>query len=93
MQFVLICLGALLVLGVVAILASVFTKGGTDAPVEQARDCSTCSSVADGSCRIGCIIERQKTAGEKKNEKKSTKNLAVSEKRSTFAPANQEPLS
>ena len=46
MQFVLICVLALLALGVVAALASMFTKGGTDEPVVEAHDCSSCSSVA-----------------------------------------------
>ena len=50
MQFVLICVLALLALGVVAALASMFTKGGTDEPVVEAHDCSSCSSVASGRC-------------------------------------------
>ena len=60
MQFVLICVGALLVLGVVAALASIFTKGGTDEPVSEAHDCSSCSSVASGECKIGCLLEEKR---------------------------------
>ena len=59
MQFILICIGSLVVLGVVAALASMFTKGGTDAPVE-AHDCSSCSSVVTGECKIGCLLEEKK---------------------------------
>ena len=59
-MFFLICIGSLVVLGIIAALASMFTKGGTDAPVVEARDCSTCSSVADGSCKIGCLIKEKK---------------------------------
>lgn len=60
MQFVLICLGSLVLLGVVAAVASMLTKGGTDAPVVEAHDCSTCSSVASGECKIGCLMEEKK---------------------------------
>ncbi|MBQ8097548.1 MAG: hypothetical protein IJ243_10795 [Prevotella sp.] len=60
MQFVLICVLALLALGVVAALASMFTKGGTDEPVVEAHDCSSCSSVASGECKIGCLLEEKK---------------------------------
>lgn len=60
MNFILICLLALAALGVVAALSSMLTKGGTDAPITEGRDCSTCSSVADGSCKIGCLIEEKK---------------------------------
>lgn len=60
MEFVLICLGALVALGVVAALASIFTKGGTDAPVQEAHDCSSCSSVGTGECKIGCLLEEKK---------------------------------
>ena len=60
MQFFLICVVSLLVLGIVAALASMFTKGGTDAPVNEARDCSSCSSMATGECKIGCLLEEKK---------------------------------
>ncbi|MBQ8128177.1 MAG: hypothetical protein IJ176_07245 [Prevotella sp.] len=60
MQFALICIGALAALGIVAALASMLTKGGTDAPVVEAHDCSTCSSVASGECKIGCLMEEKK---------------------------------
>ena len=60
MQFALICIGALAALGIVAALASMLTKGGTDAPVVEAHDCSTCSSVASGECKIGCLLEEKK---------------------------------
>ena len=60
MQFVIICVVALAVLGVVAALASIFTKGGSDEQVRQTEDCSTCSSAARGECKIGCLMEEQK---------------------------------
>jgi len=60
MQFVLICVGSLVVLGVIAALASFFSKGGVDEPVAEAHDCSSCSSVASGECKIGCLLEEKK---------------------------------
>lgn len=60
MEFVLICIGALVALGVVAALASMFTKGGTDEPIVEAHDCSSCSSMASGECKIGCLLEEKK---------------------------------
>ena len=60
MQFVLICVGALVALGVVAALASMLTKGGTDEPIAEAHDCASCSSMASGECKIGCLLEEKK---------------------------------
>jgi hypothetical protein len=60
MKFLLICIGMLAGLGIVAALASIFTKGGTDDPVVEAHDCASCRSVASGECKIGCLLEEKK---------------------------------
>lgn len=60
MQFAIICIIALAGLGVVAAVASMLTKGGTETPVVEGRDCSSCASVATGECKIGCLIEEKK---------------------------------
>ncbi|MBQ9669349.1 MAG: hypothetical protein IJV45_11515 [Prevotella sp.] len=60
MQFAFICVVSLAALGLVAALASMLTKGGTDAPVVEAHDCASCASVATGECKIGCLIEEKK---------------------------------
>ena len=60
MSFLLICIISLAVLAIVAALASALTKGGTDAPIVEGRDCSTCSSVATGECKIGCLLEEKR---------------------------------
>jgi len=70
MDFVLICIGALIGLGGIAALASMLTKGGTDDPVVGQHDCSTCSSVASGECKIGCLIEEKKRREGNKTEEK-----------------------
>ncbi len=81
MQFVLICILSLVVLGVVAALSSMFTKGGTDAPIAEAHDCATCSSVASGECKIGCLIQekRQKDAQAAKGEIHGARTAASGE--------------
>ena len=70
MQFALICVGSLVVLGVLAALASLFTKGGTDAPVVEGHDCASCSSVASGECKLGCLLEEKKRRENNKSAEK-----------------------
>ena len=60
MTFALICIGSLVVLGIIAALASIFTKGGTDAPVVEGHNCATCSSKASGDCKIACLMEEKR---------------------------------
>lgn len=60
MEFALICIGSIVVLGIVAALASIFTKGGTDEPVLEAHDCASCSSKVSGDCKIACLMEEKK---------------------------------
>lgn len=58
MTFAIVCIGMLVLLGIVAAIASHF-QGGDDG-IQQTHDCASCSSVADGSCKIGCLIEEKK---------------------------------
>ena len=68
MQFALICIGALVALGIVAALASMLTKGGTDEPVVEAHDCASCSSKVSGACKIACLMEEKKRKEGNKSE-------------------------
>lgn len=70
MDFILICIVSLAALGIIAAVASMFTKGGTDAPVVESHDCSACSSMASGECKIGCLIEEKKRREGNKNTEK-----------------------
>ena len=70
MDFILICIGSLVALGVVAALASLLTKGGTDAPVTEAHDCSSCSSMVSGECKIACLMEEKKRRKGNKTQEK-----------------------
>ena len=62
MQFALICIGALVALGIVAALASMLTKGGTDEPVVEGHDCASCSSRLTARLQIACLMEEKKSA-------------------------------
>ena len=70
MTFALICISSILVLGIIAALASL---GGKDEPVVQGNDCSTCTSHADGSCKIACLMEEKK----KKEASEKIKKVVV----------------
>ena len=65
MTFILICIGALIVLGGVA----AFLSRGDDTPIQQGHDCSTCLSRDDGSCKIKCLLDDLK---EKKDSPESS---------------------
>jgi hypothetical protein len=60
MEFALICIGSIVVLGVITAIASIFSKGGTDAPIVEAHDCASCSSKVSGDCKIACLMEEKK---------------------------------
>lgn len=60
MEFALICIGSIVLLGVIAAIASIFSKGGTDTPIVEAHDCASCSSKVSGDCKIACLMEEKK---------------------------------
>jgi hypothetical protein len=67
MEFALVCVLLLALLGVVAAVATVLSRGGTDDPVVDGHDCSTCSSVATGECKLGCLMEEKKRRKDNKS--------------------------
>ena len=66
MSFAIVCIGALVALGLVAAIVSHF-QGGDD-EVTVGHDCASCSAVASGECKIGCLIEEKKREKDNKNE-------------------------
>ena len=60
MSFALVCIVAIVALGIVAAIASRL-QGGSD-EVHEAHDCASCSAVASGECKIGCLLEEKKRA-------------------------------
>ena len=62
MTFALVCIGMIVGLGVIALIANKFDKG--EDVIEQGHDCSTCTAADEGSCKIHCLLEEKKK-GEK----------------------------
>ena len=58
MQFAVVCIIALTVLGIVAAVASHFQHG--DDTITTGHDCSSCTSADDGSCQLHCLMEEKK---------------------------------
>lgn len=58
MEFALVCIIGLVALGVIAAIISRF-QGGDD-EIKEAHDCASCSAVASGECKIGCLLEEKK---------------------------------
>lgn len=62
MSFAVVCLGALVVLGLVAAVATRF-QGGSD-EITTGHDCSSCTSANDGSCQLHCLMEEKRKKAE-----------------------------
>ena len=58
MNFVVVCIGMIVVLGIVAAVANLFDK--EDDTIKQGHDCSTCTEAEEGSCKIHCLLEEKK---------------------------------
>ena len=58
MTFALVCIGMIVGLGVIALIANKFDKG--EDVIEQGHDCSTCTAADEGSCKIHCLVEEKK---------------------------------
>ena len=66
MAFVWVCIGMIVVLGVIALVANHFDKG--EDTIVKGHDCSTCTEADKGECKIHCLLEEKK----KKNISLST---------------------
>ena len=58
MSFAIVCIGMIVVIGLIAAIASHFDKG--DDTVTVAHDCATCTAAQEGDCKIHCLIEEKK---------------------------------
>ena len=58
MEFALVCIGMIVVVGVVALIANHFDKG--DDEITIAHDCATCTAAQEGDCKIHCLLEEKK---------------------------------
>ena len=55
MDFAIVCIGMIVMLGIVAAVANKFDKGKD--VVKQGHDCSTCTAAKDESCKLHCLME------------------------------------
>ena len=55
MTFVWVCIGMIVVLGVIALVANRFDKG--EDTIVKGHDCSTCTEADKGECKIHCLLE------------------------------------
>ena len=58
MEFALVCIGMIMVVGVIALIANHFDKG--DDEITVAHDCATCTAAQEGDCKIHCLLEEKK---------------------------------
>ena len=58
MEFALVCIGMIVVVGAIALIANHFDKG--DDTVTVAHDCATCTAAQEGDCKIHCLLEEKK---------------------------------
>lgn len=68
MSFVWVCVGMIVVLGVIAAIANRFDKG--EDAIEQGHDCSTCTAAKDESCKLHCLMEEREKRKEKRGKRK-----------------------
>ena len=52
------CIGMIVVVGVIALIANHFDKG--DDEITVAHDCATCTAAQEGDCKIHCLLEEKK---------------------------------
>mgnify|MGYP002523745361 FL=1 len=70
MTFVWVCIGMIVALGVIALVANQFDKG--EDTIVTGHDCSTCTEAVKGDCKIHCLMEEKK---KKENTSASGKSL------------------
>ena len=81
MAFVWVCIGMIVVLGLIALVANRFDKG--EDTIVKGHDCSTCSEADKGECKIHCLLEekRKVESGKRKVESgKRKENTSASDK-------------
>ena len=69
MTFVIVCIGMIVALGLVALVANYFDKG--EDTIVEGHDCSTCTEAEPGDCKIHCLME------EAKKKKKKDRQMAT----------------
>jgi hypothetical protein len=58
MSFAIVCIGLIVLVGVIAFVANYFDKG--EDTIVEGHDCSTCTAADEGACKIHCLMEKAK---------------------------------
>jgi tetratricopeptide (TPR) repeat protein len=66
MTFVIVCIGMIVALGLVALVANYFDKG--EDTIVEGHDCSTCTEAEHGDCKIHCLMEEAKKKKKKDHQ-------------------------
>ena len=70
MTFAIVCIGMIVALGLVALVANYFDKG--EDTIVEGHDCSTCTEAEHGDCKIHCLMEEAKKKKKKKDRQMAT---------------------
>ena len=82
MTFGLVCIGMILAVGLIALVANYFDKG--EDTIVEGHDCSTCTEAEKGDCKIHCLIEESKKAKKEKAQRLNAGMLCILLSCSTF---------
>ena len=77
MSFVWVCIGMIVVLGVIAAIANWFDKG--EDTIEQGHDCSTCTAAKDVSCKLHCLMEERGKWKEERGKRNEERGMRKEE--------------
>ena len=77
MSFVWVCIGMIVVLGVIAAVANRFDKGSDQ--IEQGHDCSTCTAAKDESCKLHCLMEERGKWKEERGKRNEERGMRKEE--------------
>jgi len=58
MSFAIVCIVALVALGIIAAVATRFQGGSNE--IVTGHDCASCTSADDGSCQLHCMMEEKR---------------------------------
>ena len=72
MTFAWVCIGMIVVLGVIAAIANRFDKGKDT--IEKGHDCSSCTEADKGECKIHCLLEE---VDKRKNKKPQYSSILI----------------
>ena len=73
MEFVLVCIGMIVGLGIFAWIANYFDK--SDDTIAMGHDCSTCTAAQEGDCKIHCLLEGKRQKDSESHNKSASQGV------------------